>query len=186
MPEPAPKITLKLGGRPSPADSPAPQTNGSNGAAINGTSRKNPFVGSVSGATPLPNIDPLERAKSMSDSATSPTPSNSAAVKNEEVAHKSPAIQTANYNNYRPPSQPVSTPGPPANGMLPPSTPGLPTPALPTPNLFNSGGYAQSFQHPTVYQAPNPAVDNKWRPEGQSKTFQYTRQSSLLMIQSCR
>ncbi|TVY19201.1 Chromatin structure-remodeling complex subunit rsc1 [Lachnellula arida] len=173
MPEPAPKITLKLGGRPSPADSPAPQTNGSNGAALNGASRKNPFVASVSGTTPLPNLDPLERAKSTSDSAASPTPSNSAAVKNEEVAHKSPAIQTANYNNYRPPSQPASTPGPPGNGMLPPSTPGLPTPGLPTPglptpNLFNSGGYAQSFQHPTTYQAPNPAVDNKWRPEGQT------------------
>ncbi|TVY29978.1 Protein polybromo-1 [Lachnellula hyalina] len=163
MPEPAPKITLKLGGRPSPADSPAPQTNGSNGATLNGAPRKNPFVGSVSGATPLPNLDPLERAKSMSDSAASPTPSNSAAVKSEEVAHKSPAIQTANYNNYRPLSQPVSTPGPLGNGMLPPSTPGIPTP-----NLFNSGGYAQSFQHPTMFQAPNPAVDNKWRPEGQT------------------
>jgi hypothetical protein len=165
MPETAPKITLKLGGRPSPADSPAPQTNGSNGAPPNGASRRNPFGGSYSAASPLPNLDPLERARSMSGSAASPTLSNSAAVKNEDVARNSPAIQVANYNNYHPPSQPVSTPGLPGNGMLPPSTPGLPQ------NMYTAGGYAQSFQHPAMYQAPNPAVDNIWRPEGQSKTL---------------
>ena len=162
VPEPAPKIALKVG-RPSPADSPAPQTNGSNGTPANGASRKNPFGGSYSSATPVPNLDQLDRARSMSGSAPSPTPSGSAAIKNEEIARNSPALQAANYN-YRAPSQAVSTPGLSGAGMPPPSTPGVPPQ-----NMYSTGGYAQSFPHPAMY-AQNPAVDNKWRPEGQSKT----------------
>lgn len=168
MPEPGPKITLKFGGsRASPADSPAPQlapqTNGSNGMAPNGLSRRNPFGGSHSSATPIPNLEQLERARSMSGSVSSPTPSNSALVKNEDAARNSPALQT-NYSSYRGGSQAASTPGLSGNGMPPPSTPGLPT-------MFSQGGYAQSFNHQTPYQPPNPSFDSKWRQPGKSKPF---------------
>jgi hypothetical protein len=163
VPEPAPKIALKVG-RPSPADSPAPQTNGSNGTPANGASRRNPFGGSS--ATPMPHLEQLDRARSMSGSAPSPTPSGSAAIKHEEIARNSPALQAANYN-YRAPSQAVSTPGLPGAVMPPPSTPGVPPQ-----NMYSASGYAQSFPHPAMY-AQNPAVDNRWRPEGQSKMPPY-------------
>jgi len=167
MPEAGPKITLKFGGgKASPADSPAPQpapqTNGSNGAAPNGLGRRNPFGGSQSSATPVPSLDQLERARSMSGSVPSPTPSNSAPVKNEDGARNSPAIP-AGYNSYRGGSQVVSTPGLAGSGMPPPSTPGLQ-------NLFSQGGYAQSFNHQPQYQPPNPSFDSKWRQPGKSKT----------------
>jgi hypothetical protein len=167
MPEPGPKITLKFGGsRASPADSPAPQpapqTNGSNGVAANGLSRRNPFGGSHAVPTPLPNLDQLDRARSMSGSVPSPTTSNSGLVKNEDVARNSPAL-AQNYNSYRGGSQGVSTPGLSGNGMPPPSTPGLP-------NIYSQGGgYAQSFNHQPPYQPPNPSFDSKWRQPGKSK-----------------
>lgn len=168
MPEPGPKITLKFGpggSRASPADSPAPQlapqTNGLNGTAPNGLSRRNPFGGSHSTATPIPNLEQLERARSMSGSVPSPTPSNSAPVKNEEAARNSPALAPG-YNTYRGGSQAVSTPGLSGNGMPPPSTPGLP-------NIYSQGGYAQSFNHQPQYQPPNPSFDSKWRQPGKSK-----------------
>ena len=165
MPE-APKITLKFGGKHSPADSPAPQaapqTNGANGtaAAVNGIAHRNPFSGSLSSMARTPSLDQLERARSASGSAPSPTPSNSALVKNEEGARNSPAISTA-YNNYRGPSQSVSTPGLSGSGMPPPSTPGLT-------NLYTQSGYAQSFNHHPQYQNPNPSFDSKWRQPGKS------------------
>lgn len=167
MPEAGPKITLKFGGsRASPADSPAPQlppqTNGSNGVAPNGLSRRNPFGGSHSSATPIPNLEQLERARSMSGSVPSPTTSNSGLVKNEDAARNSPAL-APNYNNYRGGSQAVSTPGLSGNGMPPPSTPGLQ-------NIYaQGGGYAQSFNHQPQFQPPNPSFDSKWRQPGKSK-----------------
>jgi hypothetical protein len=167
MPESGPKITLKFGGsRASPADSPAPQsapqTNGSNGVALNGLSRRNPFGGSHSAATPIPNLDQLERARSMSGSVPSPTPSNSGLVKNEDGARNSPAL-VPGYNGYRGGSQAASTPGLSGNGMPPPSTPGLQ-------NIFSQGGgYAQSFNHQPQFQPPNPSFDSKWRQPGKSK-----------------
>jgi hypothetical protein len=173
MPEPGPKITLKFGGnRASPADSPAPQvapqTNGANGTALNGTNRRNPFGGAHSSATPVPTLEQLERARSMSGSVPSPTPSNSAPVKNEDAARNSPALQQS-YNSFRGGSQAVSTPGLSGNGMPPPSTPGLQ-------NMFSQGGYAQSFSHQPPYQPPNPSFDSKWRQPGKSKP------SSRLML----
>lgn len=168
MPEPAPKILLKFGGgggKASPAESPAPQTNGSNGsdAPVNGTVRRNPFGGSSS--TPVPILDQLDRARSMSGSAgavPSPTPSNAALVKNEEGARNSPAIAAA--YGYRGSSQAVSTPGLNGNGMPPPSTPGLPQQ-----NQYSQGGYAQSFNHQAQYQPPNPSYESKWRQPGKGK-----------------
>ena len=179
LPEAGPKITLKFGGgKASPADSPAPQaapqTNGTNGAAPNGMSRRNPFGGSHSAATPLPSLDPLDRARSMSGSVPSPTLSNSAPVKNEDGARNSPAI-TAGYA-YR--GQAVSTPGLPGNGMLPPSTPGLP-------NQYSQGAYAPSFNHQPVYQPPNPSFDSKWRQPGKSKSLLLLWLNSLAHISSC-
>jgi hypothetical protein len=167
MPESGPKITLKFGGsRASPADSPAPQpapqTNGSNGVALNGLSRRNPFGGSHAAATPIPNLDQLERARSMSGSVPSPTPSNSGLVKNEDGARNSPAL-VPGYNGYRGGSQAASTPGLSGNGMPPPSTPGLQ-------NIFSQGGgYAQSFNHQPQFQPPNPSFDSKWRQPGKSE-----------------
>ncbi|KAB8305050.1 hypothetical protein EYC80_004353 [Monilinia laxa] len=90
--EPTPKITLRVGvgsgGRA--ADSPAPLTSGSNGTATSGTSsngepRRNPFGGSHSTATPAPNLGQLERARSMSNSAASPSPSAAVPVKSEDA-----------------------------------------------------------------------------------------------------
>jgi hypothetical protein len=161
MPEPAPKILLKFGGggKASPADSPAPQTNGSNGSdtPVNGTGRRNPFGGSSS--TPVPTLDQLERARSMSGSVASPTPSNAALVKNEEGARNSPAIAVGYA--YGGSSQAVSTPGLNGSGMGPPSTPGLPQQ-----NQYSQGSYAQSFNHQAQYQPPNPGYESKWRQPG--------------------
>jgi len=164
MPEPTPRIHLKLGAKASPAGSPAPQPvipNGS-GVPINGAARRNPFGGSQTLATPVPNLDHLERARSMSGSVASPTPSNAAPVKNEEGAKDSPALSAG--LNQRATSQTVSTPGLNEIGMPPPSTPGLP-------QSYASGGYAQSFNHQSHYHAPNPAFESKWRQPGKSKSI---------------
>jgi hypothetical protein len=161
MSEPGPKITLKFGGqgKASPAESPAPQTNGSNGsdAPVNGTGRRNPFGGSSS--TPVPTLDQLERARSMSDSVASPTTSNAALVKNEEGGRISPVI--APGYGYRGNSQGASTPGLNGSGMPPPSTAGLPPQ-----NQYSQGGYTQSFNHQAPYQQPNPSYESKWRQPG--------------------
>lgn len=168
-PDAGPRITLKFpaGGKASPRDSPAPQTNGAgnHGVPMNGTARRNPFGGSHSSATPVPSLDQLERARSMSGSVASPTPSSAAPVKNED-ARNSPAI-VAGFN-HRAPSQAVSTPGLNGNGMPPPSTPGLP-------NQYSQGGYAQSFNHSTQYHPPNLGFDSKWRQPGKSKRSPWFR-----------
>jgi hypothetical protein len=166
---PKEKIMLKFGSKASPAASPAPpapqllpQTNGSTSAAVatNGSSRRNPFGGSQSSATPAPSLDQLERARSASGSAPSPTPSNSAWVKKEDAPRNSPAV-AAGYN-YRATSQAVSTPGLSGSGMLPPSTPGLP-------NAYSSGGYAQSFNHQAQQNSLNSSFEAMWRAPGKGK-----------------
>lgn len=165
MPEAPSRITLKIGPKASPVGSPAPQTNGVNGntAPVNGTSRRNPFGGSYSSATPVPTLDQLDRARSMSGSVPSPTPSNAAPVKNEDVNRNSPALP-AGQTSYRAPSQAVSTPSVNGNGMPPPSTPGIP-------QNYTSGGYAQSFNHQSNYHVPtpNPASESKFRQPGKSE-----------------
>jgi hypothetical protein len=162
MPEPAPKILLKFGGgggKASPADSPTPQANGLNGsngteAPVNGTVRRNPFT--ASSATPVPVLDQLERARSMSGSMPSPTPSNAALVKSEEGARNSPAITPG--IGYRGSSQAASTPVLNGSGMPPPSTP-----VLPQQNQYSQNGYVQSFNHQALYQPSNPTYESKWR-----------------------
>jgi hypothetical protein len=162
MPEPAPKITLKFGAKASPADSPAPQSNGSNenDAPVNGNTRKHPF--SASSAVPIPLLDQLERAKSMSDSAASPTPSNAAI--NEEASRNSPALNVGPGYSYRGSCQTVSTPGLNENVMLPPSTP-----ALPHPNQSSHGEFGQISNHAAQYHPPTPTYESKWRQPGKGK-----------------
>lgn len=160
LPDAASRITLKLGGtRGSPAGSPAPQANGSNsnGVPVNGAGRRNPFGGSYSSATPIPSLDQLERARSMSGSVDSPTTSNAVPVKNEETRN-SPAIPPG--QNNRSMSVALSTPGLNGNGMPPPSTPGLS-------NNYTQSGFAQSFSHQPQY-TPNPAFESKWRQPGKN------------------
>lgn len=182
MPEPvpaaasasAPKITLKFGGaagKASPADSPAPQTNGSNGSdtPVNGTARRNPFGGSSS--TPVPALGQLERARSMSGSVASPTPPNAALVKNEEGGRNSPAIAPG----YRGPSQAVSSPGLNGSGMPPPLTP-----ALSQQSQYSQGGYAQSFNHQV--QPLNQSYESQIRQPGKGNISSLSLLYYLLTI----
>ncbi|TAQ87495.1 hypothetical protein B7494_g4197 [Chlorociboria aeruginascens] len=166
------RITIKLGGnKASPAGSPAPQANGSisNGINAAGGARRNPF----SNSTPIPSLDPLDRARSMSGSAVpSPTPSGSALVKNEEVAQASPAI-SAGYPVPRAISQ--ATPTPTGSSMLPPNTPGLPNGITHHPS-----GYAQSFNHQPIHHVQNPVFDTRWRLPGKSELFLHIYEFILL------
>lgn len=163
---------LKFGSKASPAASPAPaapqalpQTNGSISAAVatNGASRRNPFGGSQSSATPAPSLDQLERARSASGSAPSPTPSNSALVKKEDLARNSPAVAPA--QTYHGTTPAVSTPGQSGSSMLPPSTPNLPNA-----NAYSSGGYAQSFNHHVQQSSLNSSFEAMWRAPGKGRT----------------
>ncbi|ESZ99018.1 hypothetical protein SBOR_0552 [Sclerotinia borealis F-4128] len=166
VPEPTPKITLRVGvatgGRAT--DSPAPLTSGSNGTATSGTSsnseaRRNPFVSSHSAAASAPNFGQLERARSMSNSAASPTLSNAVPVKSEDTIRKSPAAPIE--PTPRPISQTVSTPKPAPSNMLPPHTP-----SASNHNTYNQGGYAQSFNHQPSQSAANLGLESKWRAPG--------------------
>ncbi|KAL2063501.1 hypothetical protein VTL71DRAFT_5306 [Oculimacula yallundae] len=154
------KFTLKFPGRPTAAATPTPlaaiRANGTAGLAVTNGSGRNPFASS----TPAPSLEQLERARSASGSASSPTPSNAALVKNEEAGRNSPAVLTP-FNSLRPSSQAASSPGLPANGMLPPTTPGAS-------NVYSAGGYAQSFNHQAQYNPPNPSFDSKWRQPGKN------------------
>lgn len=159
-PEPTPKITLRVGVARA-ADSPAPLTSGSNGtvastASSNSETRRNPFGGSHSVATPAPRLDQLERARSMSNSAASPTLSKSVLVKGEEASRDSPTPI------LRPINQTGSTPTPAPSDMLPPNTPNASNQ-----NSYNQGGYAQSFNH----QPANLGLDSKFRAPGKSEYY---------------
>ncbi|CAL3972432.1 hypothetical protein PZA11_004449 [Diplocarpon coronariae] len=162
------KLFVKFGRskEPRPVQSSAPQLTGQADGLLrtpstNGVPSRNPFASAVS----APNIEQLERAKSAQGSVVSPTPSNSAHVKNEEAARNSPVALTPN-NNLRGPSQNVSTLGL-TNGMLAPTVPAQP-------NTLSFGGYAQSFSHHTQshsqsqFHAPNPSFDSRWRQPGKS------------------
>lgn len=173
-PAPSHKLTFKIASKASPAVTPAvtpaPPTNGASksNAAANGTSRRNPFSVAQPSSAPIP-LEQLERAKSVSGSVASPSPSLAPApVKNEEVARNSPALVAP--NGVRSASQASATPV--AAGsvvMAPPSTP-----ALSAVNTYSSAGYAQSFapQQPQ-YQQPSPIYESKWRQPGQSKSKCY-------------
>ncbi|KAM3067631.1 hypothetical protein ACMFMG_000055 [Clarireedia jacksonii] len=171
--EPSPKITLRVGGgRGTPADSPAPQTNGGGNstASMNGEGRRNPFSSSQPSATPAPNLDQLERARSMSNSAASPTPSNSAPVKNEDAQLTAVPTQGAN----RAASQAVSTPTPAPSNMPPPNMPGNSNH-----NTYNQNGYAQSFSHQTQQNVSSSAFESKWRAPGKDASHAMITNLSL-------
>ncbi|PQE22754.1 bromodomain containing protein [Rutstroemia sp. NJR-2017a BVV2] len=173
-PEPSPKITLRVGGgRGTPADSPAPQTNGAganSAASINGEGRRNPFSSTQSSATPAPSLDQLERARSMSNSAASPTPSNSAPVKNEDAQLTAAPTQ----GNNRATSQAVSTPTPAPSNMPPPNTPGASNY-----NTYNQNGYAQSFSHLAQQNVSSSSFESKWRAPGKDASHAMITNLSL-------
>ncbi|PBP21026.1 Bromodomain-containing protein [Diplocarpon rosae] len=163
------KLFVKFGRskEPKPAQSPTPQLIEPADGLVrtppaNGVSSRNPFASAVSS----PNIEQLERAKSASVSVASPTPSNSALFKNEEVVRNSPASLVP-YNNLRGPSQAITTPGMLTNSMLASTAPAQT-------NILNSAGYAQSFNHQAQSQsqsqfaASSLSFDSKWRQPGKS------------------
>lgn len=177
--EPTPKITLRMGGRPSPADSPAPPAvpNGrENSPQNNAGPRRNPFGSSQKSSTAVPSLDQLDRARSFSGSAASPTPSTSAVVKNEEGSKNSPSLPPTAMSLNQSSSDGLnrSTSGLHLNGnsMLPPNsaTPGLPA----TPN-FTSSMPGSSYNPVPAYHTPNSSFESKWRQPGKGI-------SSLLFI----
>ncbi|KAH8813171.1 Bromodomain-containing protein-like protein [Xylogone sp. PMI_703] len=149
---PSPKITLHLSGKASPAGSPAPQQNGVNGAgaAANGTSRKFALTGSGSGT---PSLDQLERTRSMSGSAASPTPSQSATVKREDGISPAPASVLSNQASSTQESQ---------TGMLQRTASGM------SQSPYPQTGFAHSFPHTPIYHSPNPSYESKWRQPGKT------------------
>lgn len=163
-PEPQRKITLKLGR--SPADSPAPHTNGSGSNTVsvaNGEARKTPLTGSKPQHAAASAVDQLDQVRSLSSSVAPPSPTVLSAPppKSEVLFQNSPAVPNtsaapANYANHRPA---------PLAAMLPPSTPGLSNH-----NQHAQNGYAQSFNHPAGYSAPSHSsgYESKWRPPGKS------------------
>lgn len=179
LPDPpaaGPKITLKLGAKGSPTATPTPTTNGSN-TVQNGTTRRNPFGASSNVSTPVPALDPIERAKSASVQAASPSPAIVASVKDEESARNSPAVLAPPNlpNGIRSTSQASSTPVPAGAAMLPPTTPGpgihtTPAAATPIPNLVPP---------PPIPQI-NPQFESQWRQPGQGE-HAFIRLNSLLI-----
>jgi hypothetical protein len=168
--EPTPKITLRMGGRHSPADSPAPSVgpNGRANSPQNPTGlRRNPFGGSQKSSNVVPSLDQLDRARSFSGSVASPTPSTSAVVKNEEGSKNSPSLPpaTASLNQSGSNGLSRSVSGLHLNGtsMLPPTstTPGLPV----TPN-FASTIPGSSYNPLPAYHTPNSSFESKWRQPG--------------------
>lgn len=121
------KITIHVGGKTSAAGSPAPATGQSveGEGTRNGTPvAKNPFGGMPSG--PL-NLGQLDKARSMSGSAPSPSPSTVGVVKPEEVARASPATMpqpgTATFQQFAPPIMPPSNLAPNGTVSQPPPPP---------------------------------------------------------------
>lgn len=121
------KITIHVGGKAS-TGSPAPATvtPGDGGeSARNGTPiGRNPFGGSVSGAV---NVTQLEKARSMSVSGASPSPSVGGTVKPEDTARQSPAIlpqlnSITTQQQFVPVAQPIAVP----SGVAAPPPPPLP------------------------------------------------------------
>ena len=172
----APKIMLRVGGKASPADSPAPRETGSIGddnttdLPQNGSApRRNPFGGSQASSTVMPNLAQLDRARSASTSVASPTLSTTAVVKAEDGARRSPSTGGMNQagglhqNNMSGSTDTASSPHPRSNSMLPPATT--------TPSLTHFSSYPQSgSQQPTnsnlMYGNHTTGFESKWRQPG--------------------
>lgn len=117
------KITIHVGGKASTTGSPAPATaqSGEGEATRNGTPAKNPFGGTPSGTL---NLVQLDKGRSMSGSAPSPSPSAANGIKPEEVARGSPAIMPqpgTTFQQFAPPIMPNSGMVP--NGVAAPPPP---------------------------------------------------------------
>jgi hypothetical protein len=146
---------------------------GQGSASNNGTTRpRNPFGSSQSGptSTPIPILGQLgnQGSRSVSSSATSPTPSASA-VKSEGRAEQSPSLASASLANgtgesitVRRESQGSNNPGSGQNmatSMPPPSSVGPRLPSdSPSPFL---GAAHQQHSH-----APAFGLDSRWRHPG--------------------
>jgi hypothetical protein len=159
-----------MGGRPSPADSPAPLVapNGRANSPQNSTGlRRNPFGSSQKSSNAVPSLEQLDRARSFSGSVASPTPSTSAMVKNEEGSKNSPSLPPATVSLNQHSSNGINRSGSGVhiNGtsMLPPTsaTPGLPA----TPN-FTSTVPGSSYNPLSAYHTPNSSFESKWRQPG--------------------
>lgn len=172
-PEAVPKITLRMGGKGSPSESPVPPV------LVNGTTatieniqngvgpRRNPFSGSQISSTPLPSIGQLEQAQ-LSGSAASPSPSVPSLVKNEDGSKPSPPV-TLTPANLSQNNHSTSTNGAPnlhinGNSMLPPTDISGHSPSI-TNIVTQPQSYAPHFSH----QVPNPSFESKWRSEGKGK-----------------
>jgi hypothetical protein len=168
--EPTPKITFRMGEKPSPADSPAPLgvMNGGGNPDQNGTAvRRNPFGSSQRLANAVPSLDHLDRARSFSGSVSSPTPSASAMVKNEDGPKNSPSLPpaTPNYNQTTVMARSLSGLHTNGSSMLPMThaTPGF----APSSNLGPTilGPYGSQL----AYHATNPNYESKWRQSGKGE-----------------
>ncbi|ORY54552.1 Bromodomain-containing protein [Pseudomassariella vexata] len=125
------KITIHVGGKVSAAGSPAPPTvqSGEADGARNGTPlARNPFGGSNAAAV---NLSQLEKARSLSVSGASPSPSVAGgAVKPEEPARQSPAIpaQVSSMTTQQQFAPMGQAPAPAPNGVAAPLPPPPPPP----------------------------------------------------------
>jgi hypothetical protein len=184
--EPTPRITLRMGGKPSPADSPVPtpDPNGSTSSDQNGGAapRRNPF-GSSKSANAVPSLEQLDKARSFSGSIASPSPSAAGLVKNEDGAKNSPSLPLAvpsyNQTSTNGISRPTSSAQTNGTSMLPPTstTPGFPAGLNPS-----SSGLGQPYTSQPVYHAPNPSFESKWRQPGKSEL---SYQPDVLSLPRC-
>jgi hypothetical protein len=172
-PENAPKITLRMGGKGSPADSPASTTglNGSADSPRNGMApRRNPFSGSQTSSVVVPSLGQLDRARSMSGSVTSPTPSASTLVKNEDGPKPSPptssAVPNINHSGLHSSSSHVN-----GTHMLPPS--GTIPNVLNQNSSYNITGHGQASNIFPTFHTPNPSFESKWRQSGKGKLLDF-------------
>jgi len=151
------KITIHVANnnaRGSSAESPAPQTAGSassDGAPNGGGSRATRTqFGGVSAAVPI-GLAQLDKARSMSGSAASPSPS--IGMKREDAPRSSPAVL-------------------PRPGIAPPVA-ALPNQSNAPVPMYNGNAYPGAAPvvngHPPASVAPSALYDNKFRPPGRGK-----------------
>lgn len=142
------KITIHVGNRGGSVDSPAPQTGGSTGSPASGLHMN----GTARTSGPPPSLNPLDKARSVSAAAASPSPMLPVAMKAEDSVRMSPAY---------PPRPPSATPGYPLSvGARPPVSFAPPQPQPHYNNMMVNG-----------------AVDStRYRPSGKGGYFQHYSQ----------
>jgi hypothetical protein len=168
-PEPAPKITFRLGEKPSPAESPAPaaSTPGDSGPDPNGAGARRASHGSPQRKPSIaPGVE--QPVQPVSNANTPGTPSTSAPVKNEEAPKNSPApLSTMPLVNGLASSMLARQASYPTNGVA------MPPPAAITPGMTPSSGYSSGYMGYQQPAAPQPQshFESKWRPAGKSKSL---------------